>query len=97
MDPTLSSGKFSYTNVFDRNPDIGDIVQFYCPNEKCGRFPLVVHRVTDINQDGCYWILGDNRENAYDSGDYGWLCPHKDIWITGTVYPLSWINTRLNR
>jgi hypothetical protein len=93
MQPTITRDTWTFTNLLDRNSSVWDIVDFRCP-EKCAHRngeiqPNIVHRVTAISPEGCYWILGDNQADSWDSNDYGWLCPDKDIRIMGTVYPIN--------
>jgi signal peptidase I len=87
MYPTISQGDFNVINRFDRNPKKGDIITYECFS-KCS-YKFLMHRVVDMNDDHCYLIKGDNND-FIDSND--WLCQGKDMKITGTVYPLNFIN-----
>ncbi len=70
MEPTLHDRE--EVLIFDRKPEIYDIVVFKCQSFKC-EYLTMVKRVTDI-KDGCYFFEGDNKEHSFDSRDYGWLC-----------------------
>lgn len=64
-----------------KEPKVGDIVAFKCSTEKCNGNKL--KRVIDI-KNGCYFMMGDNREHSYDSGDYGYICGD-EILIRGVL------------
>ena len=89
MTPTIKSNdvslglpSFRYTH--------NDIITFNC-FEKCGhpdakdKYNSLHKRIIDINENGCYWVEGDNKEKSYDSRDFGWLCP-EDIRIQAKTF-----------
>lgn len=85
MEPTFFDGDelIVDTNV---SPAIGDAVIFDCISCQgyTGDFALT-KRIYKINSDGCYWLMGDNKEISYDSRVSGWLCPNKNIKVHGVV------------
>jgi hypothetical protein len=97
MEPTMVGGDIFFINRFEK-PEVRDIIAFTCHQSECGTTPDggIAHRLVSINQNGCMHIEGDNQPDAYDTKDYGCLMP-SDISIDGVVYPLTWINNRLNR
>lgn len=88
MQPTLSKKNVSFgIPVF--NPEAGDIVGFRCFS-KCdssgkGKDQFLQKRIININDDGCYWFEGDNKDVSYDSRNYGWLCPIVDFEFTEKI------------
>lgn len=90
MSPTIGKNDVSVSIPFlFSSPKIGDIFSFIC-NEKCdgGRYSDIdttTKRIIDINENGCYWVEGDNKEKSYDSRDFGWLCP-EDIRIKSKTF-----------
>jgi len=83
------------TTVYvNREPVVGDMMNFRCTDyRKCPTHDMV-KLVKDINEEGCYFVEG-NQEPWYDiitsqyrtsldSRIYGWLCKN-DIKINGVV------------
>ncbi len=83
--PTLANGQ--KVILYERAPEINDFVaiasnrpDFYeyqgvNPDDKNVK---IIKRLKKINEQGCYWVEGDNQstpESSYDSIDYGWICP----------------------
>lgn len=69
MEPTLKEGDFRLCNTL-ATPNIGDIVII----KPCILFgdKYIIKRVTDI-QDDKIFVMGDNRDDSYDSRNFGWL------------------------
>lgn len=90
MEPTLKSGQPFELDHY-RLPQEGDIISFSCFN-KCNREDfrtasgemILTKRLIRINGD-CYWVEGDNKENSFDSNDFGWICKNQDIRVNGVV------------
>jgi len=86
MEPTLYDGDVLSYNI-SLKPEIGNIVAFDCFTPKCinGKTPNKVKRLIKINEQGCYWFEGDNKDFSWDSRNYGYLCPPDDVKILGVV------------
>lgn len=90
MYPTIITGQPFELDSF-KLPKEGDIISFSCFN-KCNREDfktangemILTKRLTKI-QGGCYWVEGDNKENSFDSRDFGWICKNQDIRVNGVV------------
>jgi hypothetical protein len=90
MYPTIVTGQPFELDHY-KLPQEGDIISFSCFN-KCNREDfrtasgemILTKRLTKINGD-CYWIEGDNKEESFDSRDFGWVCKNKDIRLNGVV------------
>lgn len=85
MEPTLNNGDRVSYNV-SLKPEQGNIVAFDCFTPKCINYetPEKVKRLTKVNEQGCYWFEGDNKNFSWDSRNYGWLCG-SDVKIQGVV------------
>lgn len=83
MEPTLFHGD---TLIVDPRalPQENDLIVFNCKTCEKNNEEIMTKRLYEINSEGCYWLLGDNRENSFDSKDYGWLC-EDDIEYHGVV------------
>ncbi len=90
MEPIFKSGDF--VNYSDNTPPkVGDIVYFSCNNDYCletkklnGGFSLsFIKRITSMHDD-CYYLLGDNPSDSFDSRYFGELCGDQ-IAIHGVV------------
>lgn len=70
-----------------RTPKINDVIAFQCFRPECqtNAEDRIVKRLLKIDDRGCYWVEGDNKERSFDSRAYGWLCPPDDIKISGVV------------
>lgn len=85
MEPTLVDGQKVNLDIY-KELTIGDVIIFKCFS-KCDRDGVeivLVKRLIEINEQGCYWIEGDNKNHSYDSRNYGWLCS-EDVFIGGVV------------
>ncbi|MBT3356164.1 S26 family signal peptidase [bacterium] len=84
MEPTLLDGDEVVVST-GKLPREGDIIVFKC-KDKCVEFPgeIMTKRLDTINENGCYWVLGDNSDVSYDSRTFGELCP-KDLELYGVV------------
>lgn len=81
MMPTMEENKsylFKHLGLFGK-PKVDDIVYFCCLNSKCAggkhNADHLTKRLIKINEQGCYWFEGDNKDHSWDSRNYGWLCP----------------------
>jgi phage repressor protein C with HTH and peptisase S24 domain len=85
MEPTIASGSDLQIDTA-KKPATGEIIAFDCFSkcDKDGNFDSFIKRLIEINDQGCYWVEGDNHEHSNDSNDFGWLCPN-DIKIDGVV------------
>lgn len=95
MQPTLSKNNVSF-GIPAINLGVGDIVGYRCFS-KCdinGEVKDLRKRIIDINENGCYWFEGDNKENSYDSRDYGWLCSPDDFKLQDKTVAV-WQNGKL--
>ncbi len=89
MYPTIKNEQPFQLDTFI-NPEIGDIISFSCFN-KCiegetasNGEKILTKRVLDRDEN-CFWVEGDNKDNSYDSREFGWICKNEDIRINGTV------------
>lgn len=84
MEPTLQDGAEIVVDS-RRVPRSGEIIVFKC-KEKCKDFPgeIMTKRLDSIDENGCYWVLGDNRAVSYDSRTFGKLCEN-DFELYGVV------------
>ncbi len=86
MEPTLHDGDIVIGNPFSA-PKVNDVIVFDCLADRCKTkdgSPTLVKRIIQIDDQGCYWIEGDNKDNSTDSRKYGWLCP-SEIGYTRVV------------
>ncbi len=90
MEPTLPENGMLMVDC-SLVPKVGDIIAFTCHTEGCinGEADYEPHqrikRLTEINDKGCYYFLGDNPDHSWDSRNYGYLCPPNDLKILGVV------------
>lgn len=76
MEPTFYDGDTLVVNFFS-TPRVDDIVVFDCFS-KCnstGKLEVLTKRITRIDENGCYWVEGDNKDFSRDSRTFGNLCP----------------------
>lgn len=88
MEPALHDGDYVSYDITRLDPSIGEIVAFECFTEKCinGNSSIgKLKRLTKIDDRGCYWFEGDNKEYSWDSRFYGWLCSPDDVKILGIL------------
>jgi signal peptidase I len=92
MEPTLFDGD-ELTVDTKASPAIGDAIVFDCVSCEgyTGNFALT-KRIYKINSDGCFWLMGDNKEISYDSRVSGWLCPEENILVHGVVVDVKRAN-----
>lgn len=78
MEPTLSD-KTTY-QIYKIDPQEGDIISLVSPKFTSSG---AVKRLINIREDGAWWVLGDNRTNSHDSGDFGWILPSErsNVWV----------------
>lgn len=87
MEPTYQDGDKVFTEVYSE-PEIGDVIVFDCLS-KCSRNGddrILVKRLTNIDENGCYWVRGDNTDDSFDSRNFGYLCGDdiqnlKSVWF----------------
>lgn len=85
MYPTFTEGQEIIVDT-KASPLQGDAIVFDCL--QCQDLPngeTLTKRVYQINNAGCYWLMGDNQEVSYDSRVTGWLCPDEHIRVHGVV------------
>ncbi len=88
MEPTLFDGN-ELTVDPKREPEQGDIIVFSCQTcPSISSDEILTKRLYDIDKNGCYWVLGDNQSNSFDSRDMGWLC-YDDIKLYGVVIDIK--------
>ena len=84
MEPALFDGDTLWVDP-DEIPSERDIIVFSCLScDPSQSSETMTKRVYDINETGCYWLLGDNRETSHDSRNFGWLC-EDDMELHGVV------------
>ena len=93
MEPTFKDEQWVYVNKII-SPKINDVVAFACFTDGCinnhgdtlnGKDNRRMKRLIKINDRGCYWFEGDNKDHSWDSRNYGYLCPPDDVKIIGVV------------
>ena len=68
MYPTYKDGLF-----FPDNLKVGDVVIFIPPSKTHDEVQFVIKRVQHINDNGKFFLVGDNSDGSYDSRDYGYV------------------------
>ena len=89
MAPTFQDGDEIIVDK-QATPLLGDAIVFDCI--QCENIPskeTLAKRIYQINEAGCYWLIGDNKEISYDSRYAGWLCPNQHIVLHGVVIKLN--------
>ncbi len=87
MLPTLNDGDFVLIDKKPKAYSMGDICVLIPPDDDN---KIVIKRITKImgldihngKSNTNFWFLGDNRNNSYDSREYGWV---KEELIEGRV------------
>jgi len=85
MEPTLSD-KTIQLNTYSFNPKPGDIISFNCVADKCGDEFIIQKRIIKINEDGCFWVEGDNKDESFDSREFGWLCTSEIKFLNKLIF-----------
>lgn len=65
MYPSYHNMQLVILNKHDREYEVGDVIAFKCDELDC----VLVKRISGINCDGTYYVLGDNLEESVDSRD----------------------------
>lgn len=88
MEPTLSDGDELLVDP-KAIPELGDIVVFSCFScDGISPEEILTKRLIEIDQQGCYWLTGDNKKNSFDSRDTRWLC-EDDLEVFGVVVGIN--------
>lgn len=66
MEPIYHSGDLLYARS-SSDWNVGDVAVYSIPEGDASEGSLVVHRVTSINDDGSYRLMGDNRTTEDDA------------------------------
>jgi signal peptidase I len=92
MYPTLKNEQLIFINIADRAPETNDIVVIMCKNGKCstsknclGCDDVLVKRLTKKDGDN-WWVEGDNKDNSWDSRDFGWITPEDRIYYGSVMF-----------
>ena len=75
MYPTYKDGEkiLSTRLFFPDNLKVGDVVIFIPPSKTHDEVQFVIKRVQYINDNGKFFLVGDNLDGSYDSRDYGYV------------------------
>ena len=75
MYPTYKDGEkiLSTRLFFPDNLKVGDVVIFIPPSKTHDEVQFVIKRVQHINDNGKFFLVGDNFDGSYDSRDYGYV------------------------
>ena len=75
MYPTYKDGEkiLSTRLFFPDNLKVGDVVIFTPPSKTHDEVQFVIKRVQHINDNGKFFLVGDNLDGSYDSRDYGYV------------------------
>ncbi len=89
MEPTLFNND-EITVDPQAIPERGDVIVFDCIScEGYSGSGTLTKRIYEIDQQGCFWVMGDNKEISYDSRIAGWLCPGQNIEVHGVVIKIT--------
>ena len=84
MEPTFYEGDLLLVDP-NIDPVEMDIIVFSCLKcENIDSTEILTKRIYEVNNEMCFWLLGDNQLSSHDSTEFGWLC-EDDLKIYGVV------------
>lgn len=91
MEPTIYGGDRYF--VSSKTPKVGDIIAIQCSKPECRNYKGEIHtgglikRLIKVDDQGNWWVLGDNSTKSFDSRYFGWISPSERSDV-GVVIPI---------